>query len=256
MTSHFAIGALLAVLISAISYRARALTVSGAIAATAVGAIVFGLGGGPATGALMAFFVTGSALSRWRKGVKDAFGFEKSGRRDAGQVLANGGVTAVCLLLPTVFPAFSRERALMSAIAAIAAAAADTWATEIGSVVGGRPYRITTGKPEEPGVSGAVSVAGTAAAFAGAVLIAGFALPLGTRATAIVAASGFLGALCDSLLGATVQAQWRDPERSERWIERRDGTPERGVRYMNNDVVNGLATLAAAVLAGILGRAG
>ncbi len=243
----FILGALLAAAVAASAYRARALTGSGAAAAWAVGTVVFGVGGWSAAGALLLFFGTSSVLSRWRRGRKDALGYEKGGRRDAGQVAANGGVAAACLLGTR----FGLEHGTLLFLAALAAANADTWATEIGSALGGRPYDLRTGRRADAGVSGAVSLPGTAAALAGAALLG---LCAGSeREFWIVTLAGFGGALADSLLGAWAQAQWRDPDNPARWTETpQAGPPERGMRRIGNDAVNLLCTLAGACLAGAL----
>ena len=244
---HYLLGILLAAAASAAAYKARALTRGGATAAWGIGAVVFGVGGWPAASALLAFFVSSTALSRWRRGRKAALGYEKGGRRDAGQVLANGGVAAACILLPAI----GVKIGMLLFLAALAAANADTWATEIGSAWGGQAYDIQTGQKAPAGASGAVSLAGTAAALAGAALLGLFA---GSPASdLIVTAAGFGGALFDSLLGATVQAQWRDPANPGRWTERPQArSPERGLRGVGNDCVNALCTLLGAALADIL----
>ncbi len=240
-------GLVLAAGIAALAYRVHALTLSGAFAAWAVGTVVFGIGGWPASGALLTFFATSSVLSRWRHRRKQSLGYEKGGRRDAGQVLANGGVAALCLLLTI----FGVKAGTLLFLAALAAANADTWATEIGSAAGGRPYDIRTGRQAKAGTSGAVSLLGTLAALAGAAVLGLFAG--GPKMVAVVTLAGFGGALCDSLLGATVQAQWRDPVTPSRWTEQlQAGPPERGVRGVGNDVVNWLCTLVAAGLALLL----
>ena len=51
-----------------------ALTADGAAAATAVGGAVLGRGGAPAAAALVTFFVTGSALSRYKARAKSRRG--------------------------------------------------------------------------------------------------------------------------------------------------------------------------------------
>jgi uncharacterized protein (TIGR00297 family) len=243
------LGISLAAAVAAAAYRASALTRSGAWAAWAVGAVALGVGGWGAAGALLAFFVTSTILSRWRKTRKEALGYEKGGRRDAGQVLANGGIAAVCVLLTWA----GIKEGMLLFLAALAAANADTWATEIGSALGGRPVSIRTGKKVPAGASGAVSLPGTIAALAGAALLGLFAG--GWTAGAIVTAAGFGGALFDSLLGATVQAQWRDPAASERWTEQpQSEPPERGWRWIGNDGVNLFCTLASAALAALLRR--
>jgi uncharacterized protein (TIGR00297 family) len=245
------LGLLLAAIVSALAYRIGTLTRSGAVAACAVGTVVFGLGGWLSAAALLTFFGTSTLLSRWRRSVKAQFGYEKGGRRDAGQVLANGGAAALCVLLPVFFPHFGTMRSHLLFLAALAAANADTWATEIGSALGGRPYDLRTGKPAPAGTSGAVSLLGTGAALAGAALLGLFAGSL--PGWGIVTAAGLGGAFLDSVLGATVQARWRDPLRPERWTEQlQTEPPALGWRWVNNDVVNGLCTLGAVLLALLL----
>lgn len=156
---------------AALAWRAGLLSASGAVAATAVGAAAV-QAGWPWVALLLVFFLTSSGLSRWR----DA---ERSGRtddivakgraRDAWQVLANGGVFAVaalasCLGDPGAWRAVGAG--------AIAAAMADTWSTEVGTILGGSPRLVTTGRVVPPGTSGAVTLTGTAAALCGAVLAA------------------------------------------------------------------------------------
>ena len=152
-------------LVALSAWRVRALTPSGAVAAAGVGFCHLAFGGWLGAGALLAFFGTSTALSKLGKRRKDALGFEKSSRRDALQVLANGGVAALCASLGWT----------EAMLGALAAANADTWATEIGSLFGGTPRKITTLKPAAVGESGAISLAGTLAALAGAALIAAFA---------------------------------------------------------------------------------
>lgn len=248
----WALGAVLALLIAGGAYRAGALTRGGVLAAWCVGTVVFGVGQWAWAGALLAFFGTSSALSRWRKRGKDALGWEKTGRRDGAQVWANGGAATLCALLPLVLPSVTVGRAHGLFLAALAAANADTWATEIGAALGGAPRLVTTGKRVPRGTSGAVSAPGLGAALAGAALLGLFALPSGLRAVMVVTLSGFFGALCDSILGATVQAQWRDG--SGRLTEQTQAgqLPARGWGPVGNDLVNALCTLAAVGLAGVL----
>lgn len=245
--THTFLGILLAFFVAGLAYRAAALTGSGAVAAWGVGAITFAIGGWGGAAALLTFFGTSTALSRWRRRAKERLGYEKGGRRDAGQVLANGGAASACLLLPLLFPNFGGQRAHLLFLAALAAANADTWATEIGSALGGRPYDLRTGKPVSPGTSGAVSLQGTLAALSGALLIGLFAG--GIAGDGLVTVAGFGGSFLDSVLGATVQGQWRDPLRLESRTERPQAiAPFQGWRLINNDAVNWLCTLGAVLL--------
>jgi len=242
------IGFILSAIVVILAFRIGALTRSGAIAAWIVGGVVCGVGGWLWAAALLTFFATSSGLSRWRKRRKESLGYEKGGRRDAGQVLANGGAATVCALLPILFPVVGKTQAFFWFLSALAAANADTWATEIGSALGGRPIDLRTGRLVTPGTSGAISLGGMLAALAGAALIGVFAPEGISRSVVIVA--GWGGAIGDSLMGAFVQAQWRDPEEPERWIERpQSRSPDRGWRWVGNDAVNFMASLLAICLA-------
>lgn len=84
----------LGALVAIPAWKRDALSADGALAATAVGATMFGCGGWPSSLSMIAFFVTGSVLSR-RKRVPGELPSVKGHRRDAVQVLANGGVGAL-----------------------------------------------------------------------------------------------------------------------------------------------------------------
>ena len=83
-----------ALLLSAGGWAARALTVSGALAATVVGVAILLGAGWPGAAVLGAFFILGSAIGRILGRGRPA-GDAKGERRDAWQVLANGGCAAL-----------------------------------------------------------------------------------------------------------------------------------------------------------------
>jgi uncharacterized protein (TIGR00297 family) len=157
---------------------------------------------------MLAFFVSSSLLSR-------------KTTRNHRQVLANGGVAALAALAGS-WGTFA---------GALAAATADTWASEIGRHSRTSPRLITTGTPVPAGTDGGMTLLGTTAGIAGAGLIAALSYVLGQRGAQAIAIAGFLGMMVDSLLGATVQGK---------------------VRWMDNDAVNLAATLAGAAFAGLL----
>jgi uncharacterized protein (TIGR00297 family) len=247
-----AVAGFLSLLVAASAYRLRALTASGAGSAFVVGTIVLAAGGWREAIALLAFFISSSALSRWRKARKDDLGPAKAGARDASQVWANGGVAVLCLLAPLVSPEhFSSARWHLAFLGALAAANADTWATEVGAAAGGQPWDLRTRRRVQPGVSGAVTPAGTLAAASGATLIGLFA---DGRHFAAVAAGGFLGALADSIAGATIQAQWRSPRDGSDYTEtpQANSKPARGFAPIDNNVVNLIGTAAGALATELL----
>jgi uncharacterized protein (TIGR00297 family) len=289
-----AAGACFAALIAASAFRAHALTRGGALAACAVGTLTFGAGGWAFTLVLLAFFLPSVALSRvGRARKKRLVDVGKGGARDAWQVLANGGAATLCALVarergrapsgpdqrePRVLPL-----AWVAAFAgSYAAATADTWGTEIGTLARGTPRSILTLRPMPTGLSGGITTAGTAAEIAGAAWIATVAVltskrsergrampPTGTTVGAVQRAAatprfglaiclgGMAGALVDSVLGATLQELRRCPacERTCETNPHACGEPTvrvRGLSGFSNDGVNAAATLTGAVIAFVL----
>ena len=262
---------LCAVLIAGMAYAARLLTISGAVSTLIVGAVVFGMGGGGFAVPLLTFFLTSSLLSKIGKARKAAAnkGDAKGATRDAAQVWANGGGAALMALLfglcAARWPLAQSRYLMMLFLAALSTVNADTWATEIGKLAQSPPRLLTTWKPVAPGTSGAISGMGTFGAFLGALLIPLSALFLWTNLTFTeifaVAWAGLLGSLLDSVLGATLQAQYRDQttgETTERPIgaDNRSAILLRGLPWINNDAVNFLASVGGAICAYILLRYG
>lgn len=257
------IGLLLGILISLAAWRLGSLSRSGACAAALTGGLIFGLGGLPWAALLLTFFISSSALSKAFKKRKTAVSekFSKGSRRDWGQVLANGGLGT---LLVIAFAFYPDKPIIWFAYAGVMATVnADTWATELGVLNPHRPRLLTTGQPVEPGTSGAISLYGTLATAAGAALIglvgAGFS-PVSTRLSLIMAATlgGACGSLFDSLLGATIQAIYHCPQcdkETERHPTHTCGTETvqiRGWHWLNNDLVNLLASLVGALIATVI----
>ncbi len=240
-----AVGAAAAV--SVLAWRLGALRPTGAIAATVVGAVVLALAGWGAAFTLVFFFVSSSALSALP-------GSRERSRRGARQVFANGSVAAIAAALFSNFPT-----AHLIFLGSLAAATADTWATEIGIRLGRAPRSILTFRRQTPGASGAVSIPGSLAAAAGALAVAVIGSQLisivADRATLVVAIAGVLGAFLDSLLGAGPQAVYRCPRcGATPEVARHDGCEARasrasGVPGLDNDLVNWVATLAGGGIA-------
>jgi uncharacterized protein (TIGR00297 family) len=253
------VGLGLASVLAAAAWRLRALSISGAIGATLLGGLTFGIGGWPAAILLIVFFASSSLLTklfaRRKRGVAKAFA--KGGRRDWAQVLANGGPGLLVLLLAAA-GVLAAPLAWAAYAAMLAAVNADTWATELGVLSRAQPRLITTGKRAPKGTSGAVSLLGSAAALAGAALIAFVATWLAPSIAgfvALVALAGLLGSFFDSLLGATYQAIYYCPhckKETERHPLHTCGTKtklSRGVSWLDNDLVNFLAAVFGGGLA-------
>ena len=240
------LGTALAAVAGVAAHRARALSASGAIAAFAVGAIVFGSAGWRGAAVLFAFFVPSALLSH-----RSTAGGPRNGR----QVLANGAVAACCALLATRFGA-----PLSAAFAgAFAAACADTWGTEIGTRAAQTPVSILTFRPVAVGRSGGITPWGTLATVGGALCVALVAAAVGVAPLLGVAAGGIAGAALDSLLGASLQALRYCPAcaRDCETLRHECGAAtqlRRGFAWMENDAVNFAATLCGAVVAALAVR--
>jgi len=240
------LGGALAALVALIALRARALSTGGAIAAFAVGTIVFGAAGWRGAAVLLAFFIPSALLSR--RGAAGA-------ARSAWQVLANGGVAACCALLATRFGAPPAA----AFAGAFAAASADTWGTEIGTRAGQTPVSILTFRRVAIGRSGGITLLGSLATVGGALCVALVAAALGVAPLLGAAAGGIAGALLDSLLGASLQALRYCPAcaRECETLRHECGTAtqlRRGVNWIENDAVNFAATLCGAVVAAAIVR--
>lgn len=266
------------------SFRLRLLSGSGAVAAALFAWLVLVGGSLPYLLSGVGFFLISSLLSRWNRGRSTSAEAiaEKGHRRDAYQVAANGfaGALALAGAAAGLF-GLDSPAPLVLWTGAFAAAAADTWATEIGTRFGGTPRLVTSGRAVPRGTSGGVSLAGllggaAGAAVVGALAVAGvwaigrFGLERGALGPDVVAetqtapadllvrfggialAAGLAGSFVDSLLGATVQRRFRRADGALTEKPATDGVPNApagGWAWMTNDTVNLLATVAGALVA-------
>ncbi|WP_379137246.1 DUF92 domain-containing protein [Paenibacillus sp. sgz500958] len=263
------IGAIGALLLAGAAYINQSLSFSGMLAAAVMGTIYFGAGNAFWFGILLVFFISSSSLTQLHHEDKAELelNYDKTGRRDAGQVFANGGLGMLVVLFNALYPL---ELWSYLFIGVMATVTSDTWATEIGTLSQKAPRSVLTGKVLPTGASGGVSLPGTLAAAAGGVLIgaASWLLQLVSgmeeqSAVLIILAGlmgGLAGAFADSILGATVQRMnrcticGREVEASSHC-----GVPTvhaRGWRWMNNDAVNFISSLFGGVVAVLIGLLG
>lgn len=230
------LGALAAAGIGLYSHHRGWLTLAGATGAGIIGTAVVGAGGPAWAVPLVVFFLTSSLLTRLGRRLKTEAEaeYQKSGARDLGQVLANGGLAALLALAAPwssldLFPPF---------LALLAAVTADTWATEIGGLSKTPPLLITSLRQVTPGTSGGVTPLGLMASAAGGTLIG---LTGGLPLTGLV--GGLIGSLADSLLGATLQARYLCPacqKATERRVHKCGSRTIKtgGIPWLDNDLVN------------------
>jgi uncharacterized protein (TIGR00297 family) len=230
----------------------RSLSISGALATVLVGTAVAAGFAWKGLCLLGVFFVTSSFWSHFchRKKERVAEKVAKGSQRDYIQVFANGSIPATISLLSLFFSSFVWQGLF---IVSIAAANADTWASEIGSLSRQSPRLVTTWEKTEPGTSGAVTWLGLAASCLGAGLIAvvGSLLWDGVPVVA-VSIAGFLGCMIDTYLGAVWQAMYRcevcgiETEKTEHCQQKT--VHIKGIRLLNNDLVNWLAIACSLIV--------
>jgi uncharacterized protein (TIGR00297 family) len=260
-------GLLFSSIIGLVAYRRQSLDKSGVLGAIVSGTSIVGMGGWSWGLSLVYFFVSSSLLSSFRareKAIVASDKFSKGSRRDLAQAVANGGLAtffAVCYGLSR--SPGTRQRAKSGFIGALATATADTWATELGTLSKATPRLITNGKPVAPGTSGGVTPLGMAASALGACslgcffwAVEGFRKSLALTPF-LALASGTVGSCFDSVLGATLQAMYMCPTcktETEQHIHHCGSRTEfkRGIIWMNNDVVNFMATTTGSAVAIVL----
>ena len=249
------IGFLLSTTISIGSLKYKFLKKSGAIASFILGLIIFSLGKLQWSVPIIIFFVLSSLLSKLRKSKNKEVElyFGKSGVRDYKQVIANGGIGGLLLLVNLLV---SDEIFYLAYLASLAAVCADTWATEIGTLNKGHTYNILNFKRVEQGVSGGVSLQGTFGALLGALTIALSGVFWIHHEYiyyfSIIIFAGLFGCFFDSFLGATLQLQNKCLKCGG--ITERDmhcgieSIHFRGLKFIDNDVVNFLASLSGSAV--------
>lgn len=254
------IGTLLGGGLALAAWKARMLFPSGAVATFLLAVLVYGLGGWQWTLPIVVFFVTSSLLSKVKRGRRQTMETvtSKSGPRDLVQVAANGGIPGLVLVLSVLFP---DPRWYLAYLTAIAAAAADTWATEFGAFSRHLPRSIISWRAVSSGTSGGITLLGSLGGAAGAVIVSLSAwpwLPGDAMLTLLpgIILGGVAGGIADSLLGALLQAEYACAvcgAATEKLTH--CGVPSRhrrGLRMVNNDVVNLLCTAVGAAVGWIL----
>ncbi len=227
-----------------LAYKLQSLDGGGTATAFVMGIFIFGAGGAQWITPILAFFILSSILSKLGK--KSAETTQKGSNRDVLQVLANGGVPMIIAIVHFFHPF---DIAYIMFLGAIAAATADTWATEIGFFSKRKPRHILNFKPVEKGTSGGVTILGTFGSILGASVIAWIG---GMMTGGLVILAGFIGSLVDSILGGSIQAKFTcsvcGKETEKRSHCHQATVHSSGFKCLDNDGVNFVNTFLGALI--------
>jgi uncharacterized protein (TIGR00297 family) len=219
---------IVSLIFAVLAFSVRAANRSGAIAGFALCFFLCASGGFPVFAALIAVFVMAWLTTKIGYQRKVRLGTaEKTGGRNALQVLANLGVASFCAILYAVS---GKEIFLLAIAAALSEAAADTVSSEVGQLSSEKVRLVTTWRAVPVGTDGGVTVLGTLSGLAAAIVVSMVCAYGGIVAWNriwIPILAAFCGTIADSFLGAL--------------LERR--------KILNNDFVNFLGTLVAALIA-------
>jgi uncharacterized protein (TIGR00297 family) len=209
---------------------------AGSLAALWIAAILWMSGGWKALSAPVFLLVVGSVTGKL---IRPNHASEK---RTAQQVFSNGLIGVVLYMLYGITGEFHW---LLLAWSSFAVSVCDTLSSEVGVAVGGRTYNALTLRKMAPGLSGGISLAGTAGGLAALLLLVlflGGILPVSPIQLLWVLGTGFIGMLVDSILGSKWQALWMQ---GEAWSEVSSDSPQevlvKGLPWLDNHWVNFLS---------------
>lgn len=204
--------------LSLFAYYRHILDLKGSVSAFVVGCVISTMGSIIWLFMLLFFLFTSYSFTRYRFETKKKQGFHEgtSGERGYRNVLANGAVVTIIAVLNFLeVPTMSPDISSFIFVSALAVAAADTAASEIG-VFDPRPVLITNFERVRPGTNGGISITGQLAAFIAAGLTSAISYMLfslepdllaGASTILIPMLCGFFGCQVDSVIGATIENQ-------------------------------------------------
>lgn len=236
-------------LILIVAYKFKSISPDGIVAAILTAVTLYTLGGVWLGTSLLVFFILGSGVSKLSNEEKQRAEslHEDSGPRNWVQVICNSLPACVIAWIGYIYP--SMKFIPLLGFGVFAAAAADTFSSEIGMMSKARVFNIFTGKTMPRGLSGGVSWPGIFAGLLGSFLLSLFALPqFGLQGMVFITILGFLGSIFDSIIGILLQSQYVG-EQGQLQDKATKENPIKGFKIMTNNAVN-LLSLTLVTLSG------
>ncbi|MDC3069724.1 TIGR00297 family protein [Prochlorococcus sp. AH-736-D21] len=232
ITNQFFIGFCINFILISMFCKIPLMTRGGWISAGILGTILWGCLSWQGWVSVVIYLLLGSLVTKIGFKFKKEQGIaEKRGGRRGPENVWGSAATGLFLAIMTKFNAANLVIFKIGFAASFAAKLADTFGSEIGKRFGKDTYLITSFKKVERGTEGGISLEGTLASILGSIFMAYIMLLLSLISTKshfiIVAASGFLATLSESIIGAKFQNKYK----------------------LSNEMVNAIQTSIASVFA-------
>lgn len=250
------IGLIIIVILGLIAFKVKVVDLGGLLGSIIIGFLILLGGGLPWLLLLFVFFTLTTYFTKLKYEYKRSIGFaeDKRGARGWPNAFANGGAPAFFALAEFTV---GGDVFAIAFLGAVASATADTLATEVGLLSRTPPRLIThLRRRVPPGTSGGITPLGIITAFFASFAIGTVAVALGgfgaspLKVLMIALVGGLVGSTADSLFGATIQGLHKCQvclAPTERLVHcNRPTLKVRGVRPVDNNVVNFLSTLVGA----------
>ena len=232
ITNQFFIGFWINFILIYIFCKIPLMTKGGWISAGILGTILWGCFSWQGWMAVVIYLLFGSLVTKIGYKFKKEQGIaEKRGGRRGPENVWGSAASGLFLAMMTKFNAANVLLFKVGFAASFASKLADTFGSEIGKRFGKDTYLITSFKKVERGTEGGISLEGTLASILGSIFMTFIMLCLSIISTKsqfiIVAVSGFLATLSESIIGAKFQNKYK----------------------LSNEMVNAIQTSIASVIA-------
>ena len=232
ITNQFFIGFCINFILIYIFCKIPLMTRGGWINAGILGTILWGCLSWQGWMSVVSYLLFGSLVTKVGHKFKEEQGIaEKRGGRRGPENVWGSAATGLFFAIMTKFNLANVIFFKVGFATSFSAKLADTFGSEIGKRFGKDTYLITSLKKVERGTEGGVSLEGTLASLLGSIFMAFVMLRLSIISTKyhfiIVALSGFLATLSESIIGATFQNKYK----------------------LSNEMVNAIQTSIASVFA-------
>jgi len=232
ITNQFFIGFCINFILIYIFWKIPLMTKGGWISAGILGSILWGCLSWQGWMSVVIYLLFGSFVTKIGYKYKNEQGIaEKRGGRRGPENVWGSAASGLFLAMMTKFNPANVFLFKVGFAASFAAKLADTFGSEIGKRFGKDTYLITSLKKVKRGTEGGISLEGTLASIFGSIFMTLIMLCLSIISTKsqfiIVAVSGFLATLSESIIGAKFQNKYK----------------------LSNEIVNAMQTSIASVFA-------